>query len=435
LPYPSLLILLFSISKLRALHFSCNVVFEYLNSIGKIFLMVVSIFFVSNVEAQINLVQNPSFEEIDICPTGVSQINRALNWGVLQTGGGGNPDLYHTCCTNSNCGVPINANGASYQIPKSGNAYAGIDVGNQNGRREYTQSKLFNLLDSGHVYCVKFYTSLYNTSRANMTKLGVYLDDGTVLTFSSFGLAYLDVSMTPVPSQVFNMNNPLDDTLNWVLIEGSFTALGFEEFITIGNFFPDSLAGFNIFNPFPNGSWFSYYYIDDISVIDISTPADAGEDVTITAGDSVYLGRPSEIGLDEACVWFLNGIPIDTVAGIMVAPDSSTTYILQQTICGNVQYDSVTVTVDKGTGISTLNKKDHFEVYPNPNNGDFVIKSTESGYALLFIYSIDGKLVYQHQIKDISGERINLLLNNGLYLISIRTEKKLYTTKLTINNQ
>lgn len=383
-------------------------------------------------KAQINLVQNPSFEEIDNCPTGVSQNNRALNWGVLQTGGGGNPDLYHTCCTNSNCGVPINANGASYQIPKSGNAYAGIDVGNQNGRREYTQSKLFNLLDSGHVYCVKFYTSLYNTSRANMTKLGVYLDDGTVLTFSSFGLAYLDVSMTPVPSQVFNMNNPLDNTLNWVLIEGSFTALGFEEFIAIGNFFPDSLAGFNIFNPFPNGSWFSYYYIDDISVIDISTPAFAGNDTIITAGDSIYLGRPSEIGLDEACIWFLDSVPIDTSAGIMVAPDSTTTYILQQSICGNVQYDTVTVTVDTSTATAfTHFPKQEIKVFPNPTSGElFYSSGSTTG---IMVYSIDGKLLHREENAGSSSkQKIAYLFEKGFYIVVLKTEAGLFREKVVV---
>ncbi|MEI6124396.1 MAG: hypothetical protein WCQ95_12300 [Bacteroidota bacterium] len=60
--------------------------------------------------------------------------------------------------------------------------------------------------------------------------------------------------------------------------------------------------------------------------------------------------------LDEDCVWFVGSTPIDTVAGLWVKPDSSTTYILQQSICGNIKYDTVHITVS-GVGIAQYASK------------------------------------------------------------------------------
>ena len=39
--------------------------------------------------AQINLVENPSFEVISSCPNNSGQIDSAIGWGTLISGGGG----------------------------------------------------------------------------------------------------------------------------------------------------------------------------------------------------------------------------------------------------------------------------------------------------------------------------------------------------------
>lgn len=43
----------------------------------------------TSVSAQVNYVQNPSFEELYHCPTYTSIIDSVVNWGHLKTGGGG----------------------------------------------------------------------------------------------------------------------------------------------------------------------------------------------------------------------------------------------------------------------------------------------------------------------------------------------------------
>ncbi len=383
--------------------------------------------------AQVNHVFNPSFELIYSCPNNAGQIDTAIGWSTLINGGGGNPELFNICCTEpSICGVPSQSFINSSQYPHTGNSYCGIEVTGSlqvDYYREYIQSKFKKKLSAGHNYCVKFFASLSDQSKAYIKPLGAYFDNGSVYAPPVYGMAI-------VSPQVYNIIYPLSDTVNWMKIEGSFVATGNEEYITIGNFFTDANSDIGL-----KGAptfWFAYYYIDDVSVIDASLPAFAGKDTLIYPGDSVFIGRHPEIGLDEDCIWFVNGLPIDTVAGIWVKPDSNTTYILQQTICGNVSYDTVNITV----GFAGINEftslSDNIEVYPNPNNGTFTISLNGNN-------SISESA--EVRVLDILGNQINVVnlylkkniaifdmeLSNGIYFISVKdAEGNIYNPKKII---
>jgi hypothetical protein len=385
--------------------------------------------------SQVNQVVNPSFEDISSCPNNIAQLYLTSGWDTLVNGGGGSIDLYHECAASLRCGVPTNwqvtQSCKGFQVPKSGVAYAGVVAATVFASgveyREYTQSRLINSLENGKEYCIKMHVSLGNCSEYSCTSIGVLLDAGQIQSIGN------QIPNPQVYPQLLSQNL-LDDTLNWILLEESFTANGTETFLTIGNFFNDSLSG--IFHSFPSSALGiysgAYYYIDDVSVIDISTLADAGEDVTITAGDSIYLGRPSEIGLDEACIWFLDGVPIDTVAGIMVAPDSTTTYILQQSICGNVQYDTVTVTVDTSTATAfTHFPKQEIKVFPNPTNGELFFSSGAA--TEIIIFSIDGRLLHREESPGSNGkQKIEFLYEKGLYIVLLKTEDGLLREKVVV---
>ena len=395
-----------------------------------VFLFVISKIVITN--AQVNLVLNHSFEEIDSCLDLDNRGYRAIDWDSLRNGGGGSSDLFNECCLfGYACGVPLNWNNKGFQYPKTGSGYAGIitttDFTNGSQLREYIQGKLSMQLNAGNSYCIRFYVSLSNRSKYSCASIGAYIDNGQIQSLNS-------VAPNPyVTPQVLNNSGAINDTLNWVLIEGNFIATGTEEYITIGNFYPDSLSGAILLYPSAVFSA-SYYYIDDVSVIDISTPAFAGNDTIITAGDSIYLGRPSEIGLDEACVWFLDGMPIDTVAGITVAPVSTSTYILEQTICGNVQYDTVTVTVDTSTATALAGySKQEIKVFPNPSSGE-VFYSLEFQEALqLEIFSIDGKLLYRKNIPEPAKNiKIDFDFERGVFVLLLKTNTKTFREKLIV---
>ena len=183
--------------------------------------------------AQVNLVSNPSFEEIYGCPDYGGQIDSAKGWSTFISGGGGSPDFFHVCCTAPYaCGVPLNSGYYSFQYPHSGNAYCDVQVvGNlSSDYREYIQSKLIKGLSATHTYCVKFYTNLTDHSLAYIKPLGAYFDDGIVSAPPPYGLAVAS-------PQVYNTFQPLNDTVNWIKIEGSFTSTGTETYISLGNFF------------------------------------------------------------------------------------------------------------------------------------------------------------------------------------------------------
>ncbi|MEI6853347.1 MAG: T9SS type A sorting domain-containing protein [Bacteroidota bacterium] len=388
--------------------------------------VLILIFNINTAFSQINLVDNPSFEILISCPAGTDQIGLAVGWNTPINGGGGNPDLYNVCCSNpSVCGVPLQSLFNTFQFPHSGNGYAGLDAMHStwpNNFREYIQRKLSFKLSNGHNYCVTFYASLSNQSNAYIKTLGAFFDNGSISAPAPHGLAI-------VSPQVYNNVQSLNDTLNWMKIEGSFDATGNEEYITIGNFFSDSNSGVGIIGT--PSSWYAYYYIDDVSVIDADLDAHAGNDTTVhTPGDSIFIGRPPEVGLNDDCIWFVNGQPIDTIAGMWVKPDTTTTYVLQQTICGNVKYDTVTVTVS-GVGVGEYGAMDNqIHLFPNPANNFFTLQLLENTtHATLTIYDLLGKAIQTLAItKQVTVVDINALAK-GVYIAEMKAEKGVFRKK------
>ncbi|MBX2959877.1 MAG: T9SS type A sorting domain-containing protein [Flavobacteriales bacterium] len=392
---------------------------------GKILIFCVGLFLFLKSPAQINLVPNPSFENLSQCPTFPSQLGYAVPWfqpytdtnGVQQS----STDLYSSCCSGF-CGLTNNVKGS--QLPRTGNSYIGISfyIGSAI-YREYIEVKLNDSLINNEAYCVTFYASLADKDNYAASNFGVHFSEDSCLQ-----IQITDSSIFH-PAQAINPNsNIVTDKINWTPIELQYLAQGGENFITIGGFDPNNIIviGGGTVNQ-------AYYYIDDVSVIDISTPAYAGLDTSIALGGSIFIGRTPEIGLNDDCVWYVNGNPIDTVAGLWVMPDSTTTYILEQTICGYTTYDTVTVTV-LPTNINELFKENNIRIYPNPNNGTFTIEYNLSheNY-VLEIVDVMGKVVYQERFNTNNQQEIKLsTLNIGIYFVRIMNEFSIYSTKVNI---
>lgn len=238
---------------------------------------------------------------------------------------------------------------------------------------------------------------------------------------------------TTIP-QVVN-TTLLDDTLNWIKIEGSFIANGTEEYISIGNFYPDSLSGFVHSYPAAplSGSLRgAHYFIDDVSVTEIPDVY-AGNDTLIKQGDRAYLGRDTGAA-DAVYTWYSNGNIIDSTAGLWVQPDSTTTYILQQRICSSVSYDTVTVTVDFGVGIAVVADEARIKVYPNPSTGAIeysVMNSNPIELVEIKVYSATGALVHQEHTNTAKG-RLSFDFNNGVYYINVATKCLNKTNKVVV---
>ncbi len=294
------------------------------------------IFLISSIYsiAQINLVQNPSFEAYSNCPNAQGQIKLATGWDTLRAGGGGTPDYFNACDLTTVVGVPYNP--FSFQYAKNGNGYSMVILYYIvfNNSREYIQSKLRKKLSPNKIYCVTAFVNLHNYFNVAIDQIGIYFDDGTVNSIPG------SVISGVTPQIVSPMGSFITDTLNWTKIQGTFIANGTEEYLTIGNFRTDVLT--NTITT-QNGSVFSsLYFVDDVSVVEINSKADAGQDKTICVGDSTFIGTNEE-ALD--CQWFSNNIQIAQGAGIWVKPTNNQQYVIKQDVCGIISYDTVQVSI------------------------------------------------------------------------------------------
>ena len=220
-----------------------------------------------------NYIPNPSFENINTVYCGIYS-NTDLGYSVTawHSPTGGSPDLFSTSIDqscwnfqpNSTYPGPICLKG--YQLPRTGNVMAGLfcyTIPDMN-QREYIQTQLTNPLTPGNIYTLSFYVSLANNTEKYIDNIGAYLSDSPINSSNDQPLVY----MTQISSSSF-----ISDTLNWVLVSGSFQANSALNFLTIGNFNFDANTntGLNPGGGSGPGCYGAYYYIDDISLTAIPT--------------------------------------------------------------------------------------------------------------------------------------------------------------------
>lgn len=220
-------------------------------------------FATNNLDAQINLVPNNSFEDTIAggCPNGGSQIEKVVGWHSYR----GTPDYFNACSFPGFWSVPYNL--VNYQNAADGNAYAGIvtyawDTTLEG--REVIGRELSGALIIGQKYYVSFKANLVLDTQLGTTvaanKLGIL--------FSTVSFSNAD-SAKEVPINNFAhiyTDNIISDTVNWTTVSGSLIADSAYSYLCIGNFFyninTDTIV---LINDTTYGS-VTYYFIDDICV-------------------------------------------------------------------------------------------------------------------------------------------------------------------------
>lgn len=402
-------------------------------------LSVIFILFSLVVKSQVNLVPNPSFEELDSsnCNGLYNKIYNLKYWDTLKAGGGGAYN-YNSCFTYSTgYSVPVNSmSGAgcgsvvgSYQVPKSGKAYIYIAFFKNSAPavswRFYAQVPLTTSLTANKPYCVTFNASLSNRSHIAIDELSAYFDNGSIQSVAPLKEAIANPQIKS-PTGVF-----MTDTLNWMKVQGNFIANGTESYMTIGNFRTSAATNYTTLCSL---NTVSEYYIDDVSVIELNLPADAGSDKTIMLGDSTFIGRPPEIGLE--CTWYNGTVAIGSGAGIWVKPATTTSYVVQQDICGLIKTDTVNVIVNYvGIHENSINAN-WIRLFPNPSNGEFTLESAHHNIELnsVEITDISGRIIY-NKIINLPKTTIQLELEAGVYIVKIKTQNGNEVVKrLIVNN-
>ena len=381
---------------------------------------------------QINLVQNPSFEQFGMCPSTWDAIKYANGWMSLDTLwtldstyiGYGIPDFCNLCAGSSlYTGLP--SNGYFNQYPHSGNGVAQVNVFYNESdiltsqKRDYLQGHLLSNLILGQSYCVSFYVFLEQSSNFAINHIGAYLDNGSIDTTAHPGWPQPMVSPQVIETSI------ISDTANWVRISGSFVATGNENYITIGNFLDKNHTSFS---PYPGtdstGSYafyeYSWYLVDDISVFRSDAIANIGphtHSLSTTATDSLVLGDTLDTYLPTD--WYANGVKIDSnKAWIKVLPRHNTTYKLALNKCGGaISWDSTYVTVGAGESLGASKASLSATVVMAPNPAQNILNITNAAGAAFAVYDLTGREVLSQKIStnqqaiDISGIEI------GVYMI------------------
>ncbi|MFM2224971.1 MAG: hypothetical protein RJA07_1173 [Bacteroidota bacterium] len=368
-----------------------------------------------NTQAQVNYIPNPSFEKLTTCIFFAGDIHKAQPWDTLKNGGGGLPSLFNAC--NSLKGLQVPNTEQGYRTSKSGKGVAWIDsyVKTSKDIHYYLQSILSFSLTSNKTYTVTFFVSHPSGCPYAIDRIGAYLDNGSISTPSYGGL----VNVIP---QVENpQHHIIIDTVNWTKIQGCFIANGTESYLTLGNFYPDSLTDTMSVSYVPHGLVDNAsFFIDDVSVIESSATIQADNDTTILKGDTITLGKSIE-GMPVD--WYdIQGNLLAASSTLKVNPTTTTSYVVKMDLCGNVSYDTVKVSVSVGIEQLTF-ENGQLEVYPNPCMEKLLVMSDKSRtfgiVNTIEVTDVLGRVVIQ-QIKNSSTQQIQIDvsgLSNGLYFI------------------
>lgn len=179
-------------------------------------------------------------------------------------------DLFSKFAEYPEIGVPKNYMGVSN--PKDGDNYIGIAihlVASKDGR-EYITSQMNEFLKKDQKYCLKYSISLADASKYASNNLGFHFSKKPV--FADASSIIKDDVILPLDNGVQNVRD------NWTDICISFRAKGYEKFITIGNFLPETrLVTEKMRLPVDSkleAQNVAYYYLDDISLVPVANDSE-----------------------------------------------------------------------------------------------------------------------------------------------------------------
>ena len=213
-----------------------------------------------------NLVTNPSFEEATFCPNKHGDFNNNVKFWSTPTNG--TSDYFNQCSSYFSSKNPHGT-----QKPHDKKAYAGIVTYYENkyntlkDYREYLQGELKTRLTKGQVYQLKIRISLADKANFALDQLSLVLLEEKLRLNNE---THIDLQNTKQKHKEITFKYPAFFSVkdNWMTLEKTFVAKGFESFICFGNFKTDANT-----NMVKVGKNFlpkeSYYYVDNISVTPI----------------------------------------------------------------------------------------------------------------------------------------------------------------------
>lgn len=205
--------------------------------------------------AQVNLVPNGDFEDTANC-TNLWSYMASSPWFSPNLA---TPDYFGVL---TQCGYSSQNNPLGFQLPHSGDAYIGLYY-YLGSTRDYLEIDLGSNLPGNHLYEISYYLSYGHDFK--------YATNSFEACFSDTIVSNQNINDLRIECNAIELNpsqQPITDTVNWIKLTGTYLSNGNERYLTIGNFSHDSL-NMNILVNNSAGNGGAYYYVDDVSVIDL----------------------------------------------------------------------------------------------------------------------------------------------------------------------
>ncbi len=376
-----------------------------------------------------NYIINPGFEEVQTVPwhpfghwvTGWSAIDTLKSAFSLRTLG---PPFY-----NAPGGPGI------YQYPRTGfkhllYTYFCQDISCPDSARGYPRNRIKKELESGKVYCGQYYVNIRNASPVGIADFAMLFAGSEIDT-----IKYCKIPLPYLTPQISYTGSAVIDTLNWTAVSGTFVAEGHEKYLVLGNFKPNFLTQTVSIQTSTNGANFTDAYFDDVSLVEMELPAFAGRDTFMIPGDSIFLGREPDVGIDYACQWYKlpdSSVPIDTIAGFWAKPNETTTYLVRQQLwCSGVKWDTVTISISP-VGLTIYDLRFtivELKVWPNPADERIEIslqkESMDDESAFLWVSDQVGREIKKEEIIFKKGTAMLDVrdLEEGMYFLELRNNE------------
>jgi hypothetical protein len=174
------------------------------------------------------------------------------------------PDFFHACRDSTDLGVPFNWVG--YQQASHGQGYGGVITYKWNAPnyREFICTVLSEPLIPGVSVDLSMKVALgcfgsYWLNSPRWTTRGI----GMLLTAQPF--VWSTSSSYPNTAQLY-MDTVFTDTTNWALLSGTFVPDSAYQYVTLGNFFEDSLSALTLLDTVFGNLNCAYVYIDEVCI-------------------------------------------------------------------------------------------------------------------------------------------------------------------------
>jgi len=225
------------------------------------------IFFVTATLFAQNLVLNPSFEDCLHCERSIGQFDKNVtDWSTPTMG---STDYFNYKSKESYS----HYNG--YQKSRTGIAHAGIYVFTEKNYREYVQGTLKETLEKGKEYIITFYVSLAEKSTKAISDIDVLFTEEKLIKCYHANYCEKQIKPNKATNKKFQKveiatEQVYREKLGWTKISFTYTASGFENYFSIGNFHSNRKTR-TLQMQRAQEYEFAYYYIDDVSVVTLES--------------------------------------------------------------------------------------------------------------------------------------------------------------------